>query len=112
MTTENETTKNNFNATIGNTVLYVVLWDTELENIGLPSNIFFGFGSELGDIIYRLQKPNDNVRWCIFSIDRNYYIIKQQEVNNEWSELWIKQMNKDLSEAKKYCEGDAFKHYT
>lgn len=92
-------------------LLGVVLWDSELENVGLPSNMLFSFGSEFGDIIYRLQKPNDDVRWCIFTIDRNYYIIKQQEVNNEWCEVWTKQMNKDLSEAKKYCEDDAFQHY-
>lgn len=97
--------------TFGNTLLSVVLWDSELQNIGLPSNMLFSFGSEFGDIIYRLQKPNDNVRWCIFSVDRNYYIIKQQEVNNEWCELWTKQINKDLSEAKKYCEDDAFEYY-
>lgn len=97
--------------TFGNVLLGVVLWDSELENVGLPSNMLFSFGSEFGDIIYRLQKPNDGVRWCIFTIDRNYYIIKQQEVNNEWCEVWTKQMNKDLSEAKKYCEDDAFQHY-
>lgn len=97
--------------TFGNVLLGVVLWDSELQNVGLPSNMFFSFGSEFGDIIYRLQKPNDDVRWCIFTIDRNYYIIKQQEVNNEWCELWTKQMNKDLSEAKQYCEEDAFQHY-
>ena len=97
--------------TFGNVLLGVVLWDSELENVGLPSNMFFSFGSEFGDIIYRLQKPNDDIRWCIFTIDRNYYIIKQQEVNNEWCEVWTKQMNKDLSEAKKYCEEDAFQHY-
>lgn len=102
---------NNETPAFGNVLLGVVLWDSELENVGLPSNMLFSFGSDFGDIIYRLQKPNDDVRWCIFTIDRNYYIIKQQEVNNEWCELWTKQMNKDLSEAKKYCEDDAFQHY-
>ncbi len=97
--------------TFGNVLLGVVLWDSELENVGLPSNMAFSFGSEFGDIIYRLQKPKDNVRWCVYSVDRNYYIIKQEKVSNEWVELWSKQMNKDLQEAKKYCEDDAFQHY-
>lgn len=106
-----ETTNTNENVNNANLLLGVVLWDSEIQNVGLPSNMFFSLGSEFGDIIYRLQKPNDKVRWCIFSVDRNYYIIKQQDVNNQWCELWTKQMNKDLSEAKKYCEDDAFKHY-
>ena len=109
MSTNNEL--KNENITFGNTLLGIVMWDSELENVGLPSNMFFSFGSEFGDTIHRLQKPNDNVRWCIFTVDRNYYIIKQQEVNNQWLELWTKQMNKDLSEAKKYCEDDAFQYY-
>jgi len=102
----------NHNTANDGNMMCLLLWDSELKNVGLPSNMLFSFGSEFGEIIYRLQKPNDDVRWCIFTIDRNYYIIKQQEVNNEWCELWTKQMNKDLSEAKKYCEDDAFQHYT
>lgn len=94
-----------------NTLLGVVLWDSGLENIGLPSNLYFSFGSEFGDIFYRLQKPNDTIRWCVYSVDRNYYIIKQEKVDNEWLELWSKQMNKELAEAKKYCEDDALLHY-
>jgi hypothetical protein len=93
---------NNFNDTI---------WDSELQNVGLPSNMQFTYGSEFGDIIYRLQKPNDYVRWCIFTVDRNYYVIKQEFMKNQWCELWTKQMDKDLSEAKTYCENDAFNHY-
>ena len=108
---ENETSTNHELGNNANLLLGVVLWDSELQTVGLPSNMLFSFGSEFGDIIYRLQKPNDDVRWCVFTIDRNYYIIKQQEVNNEWCELWTKQMNKNLSEAKKYCEDDAFQHY-
>ena len=92
-------------------LLGVVLWDSDLENIGLQSNMYFSFGSEFGDIFYRLQKPNDNIRWCVYSVDRNYYIIKQEKIDNEWLELWSKQMNKDLKEAKSYCEDDAFAHY-
>lgn len=88
-----------------------LIWDTELQSLGL-SNRLFGFGSEFGDIIHRFQKPDDTVRWCIFSVNRNYYISKEQEVNNQWREVWTKQMDKDLLEAKKYCEDDAFKQYT
>ena len=107
-----ETTTDTFKHGIAKPMLGVMLWDSEIENVGLPSNMFFSLGSEFGDIIYRLQKQNDDVRWCVFTVDQNYYIIKQQEVNNQWCELWTKQMNKDLLEAKKYCEKDAFQHYT
>lgn len=102
--------KNNEKAE-NNTLLGVVLWDSDLENIGLPSNIYFGFGSEFGDIFYKLQKPNDTIRWCVYSVDRNYYIIKQEKKDNEWLEVWSKQMNYDLTEAKRYCEHDALLHY-
>jgi len=86
-------------------------WDTDLENIGLPSNMYFSFGSEFGDIVYRLQKTKD-VRWCVFSIDRNYYVIEQQSVNGKWVENWTKQMNKSMDEAKAYAENELTKHYT
>jgi hypothetical protein len=86
-------------------------WDTDLENIGLPSNMNFSFGSEFGDIVYRLQKTK-NVRWCVFSVDRNYYVIEQQSVNGEWVENWTKQMNKCKDEAKTYAEKELTKHYT
>ena len=52
-----------------------MLWDSELENIGLPSNMNFGFGSEFGDIIYRLQKTDDIFRWCVFKVDQTWYVI-------------------------------------
>jgi hypothetical protein len=85
------------------------VWDSDLQNLGL-SNRAFGFGSEFGDTIYRLQKPGEKIRWCVFSVDRNYYISKEEiNHNNEWCEVWTKQMDKDLEEAKKYCEDDAFK---
>ena len=89
-----------------------VVWDTYLESIGLPINMSFSFGSEFGDVIYRLQNPKDNVRWCVFSLDKTYYVIKQISPNNKWVELWTKQMNKDLDEAKKYCYDDALTHYS
>lgn len=85
-------------------------WDTDIENIGLPSNMHFSFGSEFGDIVYRLQKTK-NVRWCVFSVDRNYYVIEQQSVNGEWVENWTKQMNKSRDEAKAYAENELTKHY-
>lgn len=92
-------------------LLGVVLWDSDLENIGLPSNMHFGFGSEFGDIYYRLQKENDNIRWCVWSVDRYYYIIKQEKIENEWIEVWTKEMSQDFDEAKSYCEYDALEHY-
>ncbi len=89
----------------------MISWDTELENIGLASNMNFSEFSEFGDVIHRLQTPKKNVRYCIFSVDNNYYIIKQELVSeNDWCELWTKQMDKDLLEAKKYCEKDYSEH--
>jgi hypothetical protein len=85
------------------------MWDLDLQRLGLSSRQFTN-GSEFGDIIYRLQKPGENIRWCVFSVDRNYYISKEKnDRNNGWCEVWTKQMDKDLEVAKKYCEDDAFK---
>lgn len=100
--------ENNNNSKI---LLDTVVWDSDIDSIGLPWYVFFSFGSEFGDIIYRLQKPKDNIRWCVYSVDRNYYIIKQERIDKEWVEVWSKQMDKDLDEAKLYCEEDALEHY-
>lgn len=87
------------------------VWDTDLQRLGLSSRIFSN-GSEFGDTIHRLQKQGDKIRWCIFSVDRNYYISKEEdEPNNGWCEIWTKQMNKDLDEVKKYCEEDVFENF-
>jgi hypothetical protein len=85
------------------------MWDLDLQRLGLSSRQFTN-GSDFGDTIHRLQKAGENIRWCVFSVDRNYYISKEEnEHNNGWCEVWTKQMDKDLEEAKKYCEDDAFK---
>lgn len=98
-------------ATDANVLLGEVLWDADLQNVGLPSNMQFTFGSEFGDIIYRLQKPDDKLRWCVFKVNNTYYVIKQKEVNNGWMEEWTKQMNENLLEARQYAEGDAMEHF-
>ena len=87
-----------------------MLWDSELENIGLPSNMNFGFGSEFGDIIYRLQKTDDIFRWCVFKVDQTWYVIKQQNINNTWLEDWTIQMDSDCLKARQYAEEDALKN--
>ena len=87
------------------------LWHTDLDNIGLPSNMMFGFGAEFGDTIHCLQKT-DNIRWCIFTVDRHYYVIEQQSTNGEWIESWTKQMNKCKEEAKAYAESSFANYYS
>ena len=87
------------------------MWDDDLQRLGLSSRQFTN-GSDFGDTIHRLQKAGEKIRWCVFSVDRNYYISKEEnEHNNGWCEVWTKKMDKDLEEAKKYCEDDAFEQF-
>lgn len=94
-----------------NSPLLEVKWDTELGNIGIPSNMCFTFGSEFDDIVYRLQKTKE-IRWCIFKVDSTYYVIEQELINRQWYATWTKQMNRDLIEAKEYLEKELIKYYS
>jgi hypothetical protein len=80
-------------------------WEWAYESIGLPSNMYFGKGSEPDEGEYILQFAN--VRWCIFKVNLTYYVIKQElDQKNGWLEVWTKQLNQDLHEAFKYAEAD------
>ncbi len=81
-------------------------WDTDLSNIGLPSNLMFSPKSEMSDIFYRLQEPNAEIRWCIFQVDGTYYVIRQELIDSQWVEIWTSQRDSNLEDAKKYAEQD------
>lgn len=84
-------------------------WDSKLQNTGI-NNRQWSFGSEFGDIIYRLQERGSEVRWLVFSVDRNYYVCQEIKTLQGWAEEWTKQMDKSLSEAKAYAETEALNH--
>lgn len=84
------------------------LLDLNTENIGLPSNMFFSFGTEINDMFYRMQYGK-MYRWSIFKVCTTHYLIKQKKKwgsDNEWLEEWTKQMSSDLEEAKQYAMND------
>jgi len=69
----------------------------QIENIGLPDNMYFGKGCEIEDV---QEFTIGFIRWCLFKSCGTWYLIKQENEHGEWYELWNKQLGSSLSEAK------------
>tara|TARA_R110001606_G_scaffold91591_2_gene204235 strand:+ start:84 stop:419 length:336 start_codon:yes stop_codon:yes gene_type:complete len=107
--TENqkETTKCNINSVMCS------LWDVDVIDFRLPSNMTFSFGSEFNDTsIEAIKKEGSVIRWVIFRVDSTWYVMQQHSIKLKWIETWTKQMNSDILEAKEYAETQMIEYYT
>lgn len=81
---------------------------TPISNIGLPSNMNFGLGSEIEN---QAEFVIDNIRWCIFTVTgAAWYLIKQEKEDGIWFEIWTKQFGKNKQEVVNYAKIDMKPH--
>lgn len=92
--------------------IYPILKFNPIQNIGLPSNMYFGKGCEIDN---QHHFTLGNLRWCIFTATgAGFYLIKQEQEDGEWYEIWTKKfdcctpMHKVLDYARSDIKNNAF----
>lgn len=67
----------------------------------------FGLGGEPSDFY---QYTIGNIRWCLFMSICTWYVIKQEQEDGEWYEIWTKQCDSSRQEAERYAKKDMVNH--
>lgn len=79
---------------------------SKIENINLPSNMYFGKGSEPTDIT---EFTFGTLRWSLFyCAGSGWFTIKQEKEYDEWYEIWTHQGDSFIDE-KTFAEKDIIK---
>lgn len=81
-------------------------FDWNYQRWSSVSNQMWGKGCEPDEYAW-VALCGSNKRMVVFKSVNTWYVEKQQKIDAEWHEVWLKQLNQDRDEAITYAESEA-----